>query len=317
MALYLSEADVEQLLDMQTAIALVEEAFARLGRGRATNQPRRRARTPNGVLHVMFAADPDHGVLGLKAYTSFPGGTRFHVLLYSAEDGSLRALIEAGRLGQMRTGAASGVATRHLARADASVAAVIGSGYQAGAQVEALCLVRDLREIRCFSRTPDRLRRFCDETSARIGATVAPAASAQSAVQGADIVTTITSSSAPVIKGEWLANGAHVNAAGSNSLLKREIDDDTIRRAAVIAVDSREHVRLEAGDLLAPLERGILYPEQLRELGEIVAGTCPGRSSHGEITLFKSHGLAIEDLAVAAHVYRGALEAGRGQRLMC
>jgi ornithine cyclodeaminase/alanine dehydrogenase-like protein (mu-crystallin family) len=313
MALYLTEADVEELLPMEVAMGLVEAAFRQLGRGRATNHPRRRARVPNGALHVLFAAQPDAGVMGLKAYTTFRGGARFHVLLYSAEDGSLLALIEADRLGQIRTGAASGVATRSLARAEAAVAAVLGTGYQARTQLEAVARARTLAEARCFGRDPERRRRFAEEMSARLGLPVRATDSARAAVEGAAVVVTVTTSPQPVLHGEWLSPGVHVNAAGSNSLLKSELDEEVVRRADLVVVDSREHVLLEGGDLLAPLEKGILYREGLRELGEVVSGCCRGRVSDDQITLFKSHGIALEDIAVAAHVYRAARAAGRGQ----
>lgn len=313
MALYLTEADVGQLLPMSTAIERVEQAFRELGRGEATNEPRRRARVRGGMLHVMFAAEPEAGVLGLKAYTTFGGGARMHVLLYSAVDGSLLALIEAGRLGQVRTGAATGVATKYLARADAAVGAVIGTGYQAETQLEAMCAVRSFSEVRCFGRDPERRQRFVESMGQRVGTRVVPAASVEEAVRGADVVTTMTSAVRPVLDGSWLAPGAHVNATGSNSLLKSEIDEEVVERAGLVVVDSRAAAALEGGDLLGPLQKGRLLPEALVELGEVVGGRCRGRESPDQITLFKSHGLAIEDVAVAAHVYRAAVAAGRGQ----
>ncbi len=312
MPLYLSEDEVAELLPMPAAMDRVEEALSQLAAGRAANQPRRRARVPAGALHVMFAALPETSVMGLKAYTTFAGGARFHVLLYSSVDGQLLALIEANRLGQIRTGAATGVATRHLARPDALIAAVIGTGFQARTQVEAICHARRMQEVRCFSRDPERRQRFSEEMSANLGVWVIPAASARTAVEGADIVTTITASRTPVLEGAWLEPGAHVNAAGSNSLLKSELDEEVVRRADLVVVDSRAAVSLEGGDLLGPLDRGILQHEGLVELGEILGGR-PGRTTEEQITLFKSHGLAIEDVAVAAHVYLQALAAGLGR----
>jgi ornithine cyclodeaminase/alanine dehydrogenase-like protein (mu-crystallin family) len=314
MPLYLTEDDVAELLPMRVAMEQVEEAFRQLGAGRATNQPRRRVHSPKGILHVMFAAQPEAGVMGLKAYTTFASGTRFHVLLYDAANGDLLALIEANRLGQIRTGAATGVATRYLARAEAAVGAVIGTGYQARTQVEAICYSRRFDEVRCYGRDPERRQAFCQEMSARLGVWVMPAESARAAVEGADVVVTMTSAARPVLEGSWLKAGAHVNAAGSNSLLKSEIDEEMVRRAGLVVVDALDAVPLEAGDLLAPLEKGILYRERLRALGEVVSGACAGRTSEEEITLFKSHGLAIEDVAVAAHVYQAALAEGRGTR---
>jgi alanine dehydrogenase len=314
MPLYLTEADVARLATMADAMAAVEGCFRRQGEGTATHEPRRRVRAPKGMLHVMSAADPGAGVLGLKAYITFAGGARFHLLLYSAEDGALLAMMEANRLGQLRTGAASGVATKFLARADASVAAVFGSGYQAETQVEALAHARTLSEVRVYSRDPARRKAFADGLCARLGLWVLPAESPEAALDGADIVATATSSTRPVFDGTLLQPGVHVNAAGSNSLLKREIDDTAVSRADVVAVDSLAAVPLESGDLLSPLQKGLVYPEKLVELGRVVAGLHPGRTDDAQITLFKSHGIALEDIALAAVVYRKATEQGMGTR---
>ena len=315
MPLYLTEADVDRLVTMADAMEAVEACFRRQGEGGATNEPRRRVRTPEGMLHVMFAADPEGGVLGLKSYTTFAGAARFHVLLYSAEDGALLALMEAGRLGQLRTGAASGVATRLLARPEASVAAVFGAGYQARGQVEALAHARDLQEVRVYSRDPERRKAFCGEMSVRTGLWVLPAESPEAALDGADIIATITGSSRPVFDGALLRPGMHLNVAGSNSLLKREIDETAVTRADLVTVDSLAAVPLEAGDLLGPLQKGLLYPEALVEIGQVAAGRHPGRTSEEQITLFKSHGIALEDIALAARIYRKAIERSVGTQI--
>ena len=312
MPLYLTEEDVNGLVSMADAMTAVEECFRHQGEGKATNEPRRRARVPGGVLHVMFAADREGGVLGVKSYTTFRQGVRFHVLLYSGEDGALLAIMEANRLGQLRTGAASGVATKYLARKEAAVAAVFGSGYQALTQVEALAHARSLSEVRVYSRSPEKRKAFADELCARLGLWVLPAESPEAALDGAQIVTTVTSATQPVFEGERLQPGTHVNAAGSNSLLKREIDDRTVARAGVVTVDSLAAVPVEGGDLLSPLQKGIIYPEALVELGQVVAGKHTGRSTEEEITLFKSHGIALEDIALAAVVYQRAVERGIG-----
>lgn len=304
--IFLDERQVSALLTMKDALAAVEGVFARQGRGAATTEPRRRVRAPKGMLHVMFAADPEDGVLGLKSYTTFPGGARFHILLYSAEDGSLLAMIEANHLGRLRTGAASGIAAKHLARKDAAVAAVFGSGYQARTQIEALAHVRDLSEVRIYSRDPERRKSFAAGLCATMGLWALPVDSPEAALDGAGIVTTITSSSQPVFPGSLVRPGLHLNVAGSNQLLKREIDEATVAAADVVAVDSLAAVALEGGDLMAPLQKGVLYPEKLVELGQIVAGKHPGRESDQQVTLFKSHGIALEDIALAAVAYRKA-----------
>ena len=315
MPLYLTEQDVTGLASMADAMAAVEDCFRHQANGEATTEPRRRARTPQGTLHVMFAADPKEGVLGLKSYTTFAGKARFHVLLYSADDGSLLAMIEADRLGQLRTGAASGVATKYLAREDATIAAVFGTGLQARSQVEARGHARNLTEIRVYGRDPERRQEFCQELSARTGLWVLPAESPEAAIEGAHIITTMTSSTRPVFPGELVPEGAHLNVTGSNSLLKREVDEAAVSVADLVVVDSLASVPLEGGDLLAPLQKGILYPESLVELGRVVAGLHPGRTSPEQITLFKSHGIALEDIVLAARVYRKALVAGAGTEL--
>jgi alanine dehydrogenase len=312
MALCLDEQQVTELLSMDTAIAVVEEAFKQQGLGTAINNPRNRVRLPSGQLHMMGGALPTRGVLGYKAYTAFRGKTRFHVMLYSAETGELLAMLQADRLGQMRTGAASGVASKYLARHDARSVGIFGTGWQARSQLEAVCAVRPIQSIRAYGRDATRRQTFCDEMSAQLGVAVEPAASPDMAVKGMDIVITSTSAREPLFDGNWLELGAHVNAIGSNALIRREIDDTAVRRSALIVVDSKDQARLECGDLLGPLERGIIHWEQVRELGDVVAGHIPGRRQASDITLFESHGLAIWDLAAGMAVYDAARARGIG-----
>lgn len=311
--LYLTEDDVNGLVSMTDALPAVEQAFRNHEFG-AKNEPRRRLAVKGGMLHVMFAVDPACGFMGLKSYTTFRDGVRFHVLLYSTKDGSLLAMIEANRLGQLRTGAASGVATRALSRPESSVAAVFGTGFQAETQVEALAHVRTLHEVRIYGRDPQRRKEFSARLSARLGVWVLPVDSPDAAVDGADIVATATTSATPVFNGDRLAPGAHVNAAGSNSLKKREIDTATLVRAGLIAVDDFGAAELEGGDL-TPINEGLVSLEKLRSLSRILTGEEVGRTSGEEITVFKSHGIALEDIALAAVVYRKAVERGVGRPL--
>lgn len=290
MALLFTEDDVRRLLPMPAAIAAVEDAMELLARGEATNHPRRRHRIPDGLLHVMDAAMPTRGVMGLKSYTTFRGANQFHVLLYSTQTGELLALLEADWLGRIRTGAAAGVAAKRLARPDARVLGIIGAGRQARTQVEAIRAVRDLREVRVWSRTPERLREFCDE----IGAVAAP--SARAAVDGADIVVTATYSKDPVLEGAWLSPGQLVVAMGSNHLKRRELDDEAVRRADVIAVDDVEQAKLESGDLI-----GVDWSRVVPLM----------RATAGSITLFKSNGIAVQDVAAAKAVVDAAKGVGR------
>jgi alanine dehydrogenase len=317
-ALYLTEADVAALLPMSAALDALAEAFGALsaeGGRQAQVRPRQRVTVPGGVLHVMNAALPTQGVLGLKAYTSFRQGARFLVLLYSAKDGRLLALIEADRLGQTRTGAASGLATRYLARPDARTVGLIGTGWQAQAQLAAMCAVRPIEHVLAFGRDLERRRAFCAQQSALLGVPVEPAPNAIEAITGRDIVITCTTSRTPVVLGTWLAPGQHVNAVGGNHAERRELDVQAVARAARVAIDSREQGRMEAGELIFAVNEGALRWEQVAELGELVAGQAPGRGRPEEITLFKSLGVALEDVAVAAYVYRRALDERRGTQL--
>ena len=312
MALFLKESEVEQLATMETALEAVEEAFRLQGEGKTGNAPRRRCRLGSGLLHVMSGSL--EGLGGLKSYSTVDGKARFLVLLY-AEDGSLTAVIEADRLGQLRTGAASGVATRHMARAKASRLGIIGTGWQARSQLEAMCAVRRIETAVAFSRDAERRQKFCSEMSEKLGVGVYPAATPEEAVRDMDIVVTATNSKEPVLEGAWLAAGAHVNAIGSNFITRQEIDVETVRRSACVIVDSVEQARLESGDLVRAAEAEVFFWEDAHELGEVVTGSFPGREEEREITLFKSHGIALEDVALAARVYQAAVAAGAGTKL--
>jgi alanine dehydrogenase len=312
MALLLNEQQVTDLLTMEMAIAAVEEALKQHGLGTAINNPRSRVRLPTGQLHMMGAALPTRGVIGYKAYTAFRGKARFHVMLYSTDTGELLAMLQADRLGQMRTGAASGVATKYMAQAEARSVGIFGTGWQARSQLEAVCGVRQIQSIKAFGRDATRRQTFCAEMSQQLGILVEPADTPEAVVKGMDVVITSTNARDPLFDGNWLDSGVHVNAIGSNALIRREIDDTTVRRSALIVVDSKEQARFECGDLLGPLERGLIHWEQVRELGDIVAGHIPGRREPSDITLFESHGLAIWDLAAGMAVYDAARAKGVG-----
>ncbi len=316
MALLIREAEVRELLTMEETLAAVEEALRDAARGGgATNRPRSRVQAPSGLLHVLPGAVPARGALGLKVYSSSKAGTKFLVLLYSSETGELLALVEADWLGRMRTGAASGVATRHLARPDAATVALFGAGNQAETQLLAVAAVRPLREVAVIGRDPARRDAFIARMAPRVpGATLRPG-EPEEATRAADIVVTITSSREPLFDGAWLKPGAHVNAAGSNALSRREIDDETVRRSALVTIDSVEQGRIEAGDLAGPIERGTTSWDRVVELGRILDGQAAGRSGADDITLFESLGLAIEDLSPAMIVYQKARERGIGMEV--
>ncbi len=298
---------------MPLTLQLIERVHREYSTGNAIDVPRERTRLPKAALHILQGAVPSSGVFGYKAYTSSRESIRFLVYVFSAERGNLEGIIEANRMGMMRTGAAGGVAAKWLAREDARTAAIFGSGWQARGQLEALAAVRKLERVKVFSRTAEKVKKFCDEMRARLSLDIVPAASPDDAVKGADIVVTITTSATPVFNGEALAPGTHVNAAGSNSLLRQEIDEATVRRASIVVVDSRPSALKEAGDLLPALEKGRLHVGALTELGEVIAGVRPGRTSAEQITLFESQGMAIQDLAIGAELLKRAKAAGVGQ----
>jgi ornithine cyclodeaminase/alanine dehydrogenase-like protein (mu-crystallin family) len=316
MAIYLTESDVERLLTMPEAVAALEGAFARQSQGATINQPRRRLYLPRGTYHVMTAADLEMGFFGIKTYASFSPKTRFLVLLYSAQNGDLLAMIEADRLGQMRTGAASGVATQYLARQRSALkVGIYGTGWQAQSQLQAVCAVRAVERIVAYGRDSARRSEFCTHMSAELGVEVTPAEQPEQAAEGQDVVITATTAREPVLLGRWLAPGAHLNIVGSNMLMKREIDDETVQRCDLLVTDSIEQAKGESGDLLAPYERRLFQWEQVAELADVVGGKHPGRSHNGEITLFKSNGIALEDIAVAAVVYQKARSENIGAQI--
>lgn len=300
---------------MDQCVQLVENVFQQAGQGQTVNQSRRRIRLPAGYQHVMNAAVLGSGAVGLKAYVSGGGPSRSVVVLWDSESGALLAIMQAQRLGQVRTGAASGVATKYMARPDASTVGLFGTGNQAITQLEAVCAVRPVRQVRCYSRTPERRETFARRMASTLKLDVRPVSTADECVAGADIVIAITNSSEPVFNGEKLKPGAHVNAAGSNSWTRREVDEATVRRSSLVAVDDLPQAKVECGELIYAVERGIFRWEQAVELGEVVAGRVPGRSSDDAITLFESQGIATEDVVAALHVYSMARERGLGTEL--
>ena len=315
MTVLLREPEVEELLPIREAVEAVEDAFRLLGRGDALNCPRRRGTVRGAVLNVMWALAPSLGAMGVKVYpivrADVTRGSSFTFLLYGLPDGGLEAILEADTLGQRRTGAASAIATKYLARQDSETLAIFGAGWQAESQVEAVAHVLPrLRRVLVVGRSPERRDRFIAEMRRRTGLPV-EAAKPESAVRGSDVIITATGSSEPVFDGNWLVPGTHVNAVGSNFAEKRELDAEALHRADQVVVDSAEVARLESGDLLI----NGFDQERLKELGTIVAGRAPGRRETNEITVFESHGLALQDLACAVRVLRRAPELGAGTQL--
>jgi alanine dehydrogenase len=310
LALYLTESDVEGLLTIEDALEAVEGSFRRLAGGGVENRPRYRLGLAGGVMAVMSAVDSELGKAGLKTYTAFGhDDVRFVVLLFEASRADLAAVIEANRLGQLRTGAASGIAARHLARSGARTLGVLGCGFQAETQVAAIrAAIPSIESVTAYCRTAESLRRFCEKVGAE-------PAEEQREVGAQDVVVTATTSRDPVLRGDWLSPGALVCAIGANDPGARELDDMVLERAAFVCCDSREQSMLESGDLIDPVAHGVLDWLEVHELHEVVAGEVPGRQSDDDIVVFKSNGIAAWDVAIGTAALDRARERGVGKEL--
>jgi len=309
MPLFLTETDVAELLTPADAVEAIEACFVRMAAGSVENRPRYRLGLEGGALAVMAAADLELGYAGAKVYAGFRGGARFAVLLFRAGSPELVAVLEADKLGQLRTGAASGVAAKHLAPSDATSLGMIGCGWQARTQVACIrAALPQLERVVVYCRTEERLRAFTEEHDAEPGESHQDPAAC-------DVVVTATTSPDPVLRGEWLRPGALVCAVGANDGRRRELDNVVLERAAFVCCDSREQARLESGDLIEPVERGVLDWLEVHELQEVVAGELQGRASPDDVVLFKSNGIAAWDLAVGALVVERARERGVGSEL--
>ena len=314
--LFLTDADVDGLLSVKEAIPVVEYALRLQADGEAANRPRGHDYAGPGSYQAwMQSAAYGLDVCGFKTYTIVQGAGRAFVYLYDIEGGPPLCVTEANRLGELRTGAASGVAARHMANEDASVVALLGSGLQAGSQLEALCAVRPIERVRVYSPTPQNRAALADRMTAKLGISVEAVDSPEVAVRDADAVATITTSKTPVFRAEWLQEGAHVSAAGGAHPYATELDEATISRADVVVVDDPDQARIECGEFMMATASGALLWERVRELCHVVSGRTAGRTSERDITLFKSLGMALWDLAAAKAVYERAVERGVGSRL--
>ena len=298
--MYLSESDVKRLLDMRVAIEVVEEAFRQWADHKVCNVPRTRAKGNGIVVHTMSASADYLGMAGWKCYATTRAGAEFHVGLYDARTGTLTALIAAEWLGRLRTGATTAVAVEWMADVAAHEVGIFGTGRVARTQLEAICLARPIKQAFVYSRDEIRRKTFAVEMSASLGINVVPVDRPHEAAEELPIVVTATTSSVPLFDGKCLAEGTMVAAVGSNWLNKAEIDVNVIRRADNIVCDSVEACRNEAGDFVDALEKGVFDWSRAVELADVVAGQAVGRSSRSSVTLFKSVGLAIEDIALAS-----------------
>jgi alanine dehydrogenase len=311
LALYLTESDVDALLGPEDAVDAIEACFRRMAAGAVENKPRYRLRLDQGALRVMAAADLELGYAGVKTYAAFGyDDVRFVVVLFRASaPADLVAVIEANRLGQLRTGAASGVAARYLARPDARTLGVIGCGWQAESQVDCIrAAVPTIERVVAYCRTEERLRSFCQ----RVGA---EAAETHREAGEQDVVVTVTTSRDPVLRGEWLRPGALVCAVGANDRGARELDNVVLERASFVCCDWKEQARIESGDLIEPVESGVLDWLEVHELHEVVAGELSGRHSPDDIAVFKSNGIAAWDVAIGAAAVERARDRGLGRSL--
>jgi ornithine cyclodeaminase/alanine dehydrogenase-like protein (mu-crystallin family) len=322
--LVLNAAEVKRLLPMRECVGVMREALAALAEGKVYLPLRMIVRPPGakglmGLMPVYRAGGADAAAYGLKAICVFPDnpqrGKDAHqggVMLFSGETGELLALLNASAITEVRTAAVSGVATEALAREDATELAIIGAGVQARSHLLAMGCVRPVKRARVASRRIEHARAFAREMQPHCSFPVEALESASDAVRGADLIVTATTAREPVLRREWIKAGAHINAVGAYSAEARELDTELVVTASLF-VDRRESALSEAGEYLIPARDGLLGPEHIRaELGEVLTGARPGRTSHEEITIFKSLGLAIEDLAAAEYVYRRAERQGAG-----
>lgn len=317
MALLLDEQCIRKLVGMPDALKAVEEVFREQGSGRALNVPRVRAPLKGGMLRITAAVLSYRGYYGVKISSTAVFGRNAGRMfcLYKEESGELCAIVQVFAMGALRTGAASGVATKYLANPEAATLGVVGSGRQARTQVEAVCSVRPIRSVKVYSSTAAHREQFCRDIATAFKVEATPVASAELAVRESAIVVSATTAEVPVVCGRWLAPGAHINAVGANYEHRRELDCDAVLAASLIVVDDVEQVRYESTDLVQPVRQGTLSWERVVSLGDIVAGKAAGRALVTDITLFKSLGVAIEDVALAARAYEMALAQGVGQTL--
>jgi ornithine cyclodeaminase/alanine dehydrogenase-like protein (mu-crystallin family) len=310
---YITEEDVAATFDVPTAIELLDAACRALVAGTAAVAPRQRVAS-GGVRLNVLAAGLD-GRVGHKTYPiAAPTGARFWFTLFGG-DGSTLAIIEADNLGQIRTGAASGLATRVMARADASVATIVGTGWQARSQLEAVCRVRPIERAYAFGRSAEHARAFCNHMSGLLDIPVDPVTDLAQAVRRSHVVITMTNAAEPLVLGSMLAEGTHVNAAGSNRAIAAEIDAEVVRRSEIIAVENVAQAKVESGDLLAAERAGAFTWGREVLLADVVAGKTPGRTSDGQITLFESLGIGLWDIAAGNYVYDKCVATGRGREV--
>ena len=312
MTLFLRDEEVNQCVDMAGMLTAIESMQSHFGQGEVYNLPRRKIIAEGGQLAVMGGGLFHDGVLGVKTYTVVRGQYSFQVSLYDADSGELLCYTQANRLGQLRTGATTGVAAKYLSNQDAATVGIIGTGYQAPTQLEAVCQVRGIKSVRAFSRDQERRKEFAERMSEALEIDVSASDSGEEAIRGSDIVICIAATMEPVVSREWLAEGALVIGAGPTTWRAREVDDAVLTRADRIVVDSLDQAPAEAGDMASAVDRGIMQWSRVQELRQVVSGNVPGRSSPNEIVYAKLMGTGVADVAAAKLAYDKATAAGIG-----
>ena len=312
MALFLRDEEVRQIVTMDDMLESIESMQRHFGRGEAYNLPRRKIIATGGMLSVMGGGLFHDGVMGVKTYTVVAGTYSFQVSLYDAETGKLLCYTQANRLGQLRTGATTGIAVKYLSNPGSATVGIIGTGNQASTQLEAICKVRNVNKVIAYSRNPERREAFARSASEALGIPVTAASSNEEAVSGCDIVICIAATMEPVVQGSWLAPGTTVVAAGPTTWRAQEVDTATLTRADKIFVDSLEQAPQEAGDMAGAVDRGLLQWSQVQELRHAVAGITPGRDSAEQVVYVKLMGTGVADVAATKLAYDRARAAGVG-----
>ena len=305
MGILITEKDVKNLLTMELAICSLEEIFKKESIKDSVNSSRIRINLPEGSLNFMAASSKSLNLIGTKSYIpKTKTAIKFYVQLYDGENGNLLSVIEANLMSRIRTGAASGLATKYLAKKNSSVLGIIGTGTQALHQAIAICKVRKIKTINIYSRNVNNRKNFCALINKNINNVNAISVkTSKECVENADIITTITNSDSPVFSSKWIKPGTHFNAAGSNVSTKREIDKETISKASTIVTDNIDQAKIECGDLIQPISIGITSWDKINTLSDLITGKIKGRSTDNEITIFESQGVAIEDLAIGSLLY--------------
>ena len=315
-AIYIDEATSSKILNMDNALNLVEESFTTYAQGKSFNMTRQRMRIRKGALHMLPGAVPYKNVIGFKAYTSFRAGLIFKVHLYDAENGNPLAIVDANEIGRLRTGAATGIATKYMAKKESSTVFIFGGGFQAEAQLEAVCKTTKINKVYVTTRKIENAQNFAEKMSHSLGIEIIPTQNIEEDLPKVDIIITITTSVKPLFEHTMLnPNGVHINGAGSNALIRAEVPEKTIEAAEVLAVDSKDVAAIECGDILPSLEKGRLHWNEIVELGEITAGFRKGRITENGITIFQSQGMGLQDIMCAEFIYRKAVAENLGKML--